>query len=215
MGTVSDSVKEFDPSRYLTKVGSSDYLEVKWRLVWLRDVHPNAKIKTECIKYVPPGTDPDGEMVGFAAFKCTISTDNGAEADGHGSESVADFREYFEKAETKAIGRALAALGFGTQFSSDHEFSAGSTNNRQKIVDSPVANNQSTNQQQQRPSVGSGGSITPRQRSMLEILIKKEGENPADFADTLSVMNVSTASDWIQKLQAGNQPWLEPVGPKV
>ena len=39
----------FDPTRYLTKVNGRDYLEVKWRLVWLRSVHPTARIETELV----------------------------------------------------------------------------------------------------------------------------------------------------------------------
>ena len=36
----------FEPARYLTRVNGSDYLEVKWRLVWLRDQHPDATVET-------------------------------------------------------------------------------------------------------------------------------------------------------------------------
>jgi hypothetical protein len=37
-------------------------------------------------------------------------------ATGYGTEMKADFTDYAERAETRAIGRALALLGFGTQF---------------------------------------------------------------------------------------------------
>jgi len=49
-----------------------------------------------------------------------------------GSDLVGD---YIEKAETKALGRALAALGFGTQFCPDFEFGA----REGRVVDAPVA----------------------------------------------------------------------------
>ncbi len=39
----------------------------------------------------------------------------GAVAVGHGSEAAGDFGDFIEKAETKAIGRALAALGYGIE----------------------------------------------------------------------------------------------------
>ena len=42
---------DFDPSRYLTKVSGSDYLEVKWRLLWLRQTHPDASIETELVTH--------------------------------------------------------------------------------------------------------------------------------------------------------------------
>jgi hypothetical protein len=56
-------------------------------------------------------------------------------ATGHGSETARDFKDYIEKAETKAIGRALAALGFGTQFAPDID--DGSSIGR--VVDAPVS----------------------------------------------------------------------------
>ena len=114
----------FEPSRYLTKVNGNDYLEVKWRLVWLREQHPNARIETELISH-------DGTL---ALFKATVSIPEGGVATGWGSEGPDDFRDYIEKAETKAIGRALAALGFGTQFCPDFDFGAQAG----RVVDAPI-----------------------------------------------------------------------------
>jgi hypothetical protein len=114
----------FDPSRYLTKVGGADYLEVKWRLVWLRQSHPDATIETELVAH-------DGSN---ALFRAKVVIPGGGSATGWGSEAIDDFREYLEKAETKAIGRALAALGFGTQFCPDFDF--GATAGR--VVDAPI-----------------------------------------------------------------------------
>ena len=101
----------FDPSKYLTRVNGSDYLEVKWRLVWLRLRHPDATIETELVDHVDS----------TAIFRAQIAIPGGGSSTGWGSESAGDFRDYLEKAETKAIGRALAALGFGAQFCGDHE----------------------------------------------------------------------------------------------
>lgn len=116
--------KAFDPSRYLTRVNGADYLEVKWRLVWLREQHPDACIETDLVRHSDD----------LALFRAKVTLPNGAEATGWGSESPGDFRDYIEKAETKAIGRALAALGFGTQFCPDFEF--GATAGR--VVDTPI-----------------------------------------------------------------------------
>ena len=116
---------EFDPSRYLTKVSGSDYLEVKWRLVWLRDVHPDAVIDTELVEH-------NGQ---HAVVHARITLPSGAASSGYGSEGLDDFANYIEKAETKALGRALAALGFGTQFCPDFEYGAHAGH----VVDSPVA----------------------------------------------------------------------------
>lgn len=120
----TSSARTFEPGRYLTKVGGADYLEVKWRLVWLREVHPDAVIETELISHV--GQD--------AIFRARVSIPGGGSATGFGSEAYDDFRDYIEKAETKALGRALAALGFGTQFCPDFEFGA----REGRVVDTPV-----------------------------------------------------------------------------
>jgi len=111
----------FRASRYLTKVDGKDYLEVKWRLLWLRTEHPDAVITTELEKY-------EG---GMALFKARITLPSGGEATGWGSETVSDFGDYIEKAETKALGRACAALGYGTQFCDDFDFYG-------RPVDAPV-----------------------------------------------------------------------------
>lgn len=114
----------FEPGRYLTKVNGADYLEVKWRLVWLRNEHPDAKVTTELV-------DHDGNQ---AIVRALVELPTGAVASGYGSEAQNNFHNYIEKAETKAIGRALAALGFGTQFCPDFEFGAA----QGQVVDAPV-----------------------------------------------------------------------------
>ena len=132
----------FDPAKYLVSInGRGQYLEVKWRLLWLRTVHPDAAIETELVRL------QDNEAV----FKARVSLPGGGSATGWGSESVTDFRDFVEKAETKAIGRALAALGFGTQFCHDHEF--GATDGQ--IVDSPVDINAG---RARRPAAAANGS---------------------------------------------------------
>lgn len=119
-----DTQQSFDPSKHLTKVSGSDYLEVKWRLVWLRDRHADAAIDTELVSHSDD----------LAVFRATVTIPGGGSATGWGSEGPNDFRDYIEKAETKAIGRALAALGFGTQFCPDFEFGAAAG----RVVDSPI-----------------------------------------------------------------------------
>lgn len=114
----------FDPAKHLSKVSGCDYLEVKWRLVWLRSVHPEATIETELAEH----------RNNMAVFRAKVTLPSGASATGWGSEGTADFGDYLEKAETKALGRALAALGFGTQFCPDYDFGA----EQQRVVDSPV-----------------------------------------------------------------------------
>jgi hypothetical protein len=53
---------------------------------------------------------------GYARYKATVDDGEGGTATGYGTETQADFGDYCERAETRALGRALAALGIGTQF---------------------------------------------------------------------------------------------------
>lgn len=100
----------FDPKQHLTQVKGQDYLEVKWRIAWFRDAHPEGLITTELVPGPP----------NVAIFRATVSKEiEGALATGYGSCRFDQFDAPFEKAETKAIGRALAALGFGVQFAGD------------------------------------------------------------------------------------------------
>lgn len=123
------SDKAFDPTKYIVKLRQGkEYLEVKWRLLWLRTQHPDAAIETELVSH-----DPQRQM---AIFKARVSLPGGGSATGWGQEEAADFADYLEKAETKALGRALAALGFGTQFTEDFEFADEDGNTR--VVDTPV-----------------------------------------------------------------------------
>jgi hypothetical protein len=53
---------------------------------------------------------------GYARYKATVADGQGGTTTGYGTETAADFADYCERAETRALGRALAALGIGTQF---------------------------------------------------------------------------------------------------
>ena len=122
---MTDTPRLFDPAQHLSLINGNEYLEVKFRLVWLRSDEPDAQINTELLTHTN----------NVATFKATVTLpgDRGS-ATGHGMESAQNFGDYLEKAETKAIGRALAALGFGTQFCQDHDFGAA----QGRVVDAPV-----------------------------------------------------------------------------
>lgn len=119
----AEAAGPFEPHRYLTQISGRDYLEVRWRLLWLRSEHPDAVIETDCKR-------DDGKQ---AVFFSRVTLPSGASATGWGQETKADFGDYLEKAETKSLGRALAALGFGTQFATDLDDGAPS-----RPVDAPV-----------------------------------------------------------------------------
>jgi hypothetical protein len=92
--------------------------------VWFREKYPHGSIITE-------------EMVvdleqGYARFKTTVGDGEGGIATGTGTETRKSFEDFVEKAETRSIGRALAALGIGTQFVGE-ELSEG-----EHVADAPV-----------------------------------------------------------------------------
>ena len=113
----------FNPNEHMMKLKGKDYLQVMWRLVWFREDHPDYGLDTVLLE-----RDED-----HAVFTAKITDEAGRTlCSGHGSESKRDFGDFMEKAETKAVGRALAMLGYGTQFAAD-ELDEG-----ERIVDSPV-----------------------------------------------------------------------------
>lgn len=113
---------EFNPVEHLIKLKGKDYLQVMWRLVWFRQEKPAWCIETKLEQLEN----------NHAVFSAKIYDENGIQkSSGYGSEAVKDFADYIEKAETKAVGRALAMLGYGTQFTEDLD-------EGQRIVDAPV-----------------------------------------------------------------------------
>ena len=114
----------FNPNDHLMDLKGKAYLQVMWRLVWFREDHPLWNIDTKLEHYDPSSN--------HAIFSAKIYDENGVQKSaGYGSESIKDFKDYIEKAETKAIGRALAMLGYGTQFAPELD-------EGERIVDSPV-----------------------------------------------------------------------------
>jgi hypothetical protein len=121
-GTMKESEK-FNPQNYLIKVKGKDYLEVKFRLHWFRQEKALWDIRTEIIKL-----DTDR---GIAVVRADIYDEKGNHrSSGLSMETMKNFQDYLEKAETSATGRALAALGYGTLQSVELD--------EGKIVDSPV-----------------------------------------------------------------------------
>jgi hypothetical protein len=102
--------ERFDPRPHLRELrDGAPYLDVKWRLHWLRSEHPEAVIETQLISL-------DGDT---AVCKATVRIPDGGSATGHASAARGGDADHIEHAETRAIGRALAALGYGAQFTEE------------------------------------------------------------------------------------------------
>jgi len=147
--------RPFNPNEHIIQIKSDqtvrDYLPVQWRLVWFRSLCPQGTIESEIV-HLDLDRDTEEEIFvwnnekrrsekvvkhakGLVIFKATVSDGKGAIATGTKMEKAASFSDWLEKAETGAIGRALAGLGYGTQFTGDELDEA------HRIVDSPVNRN--------------------------------------------------------------------------
>lgn len=134
----------FDPNKYMLKLPKTkkvklqngqvryeqveaDYLPVAPRIAWFRRDHPDWSIITKV-----------EELANKAVvMKATIkNSDRRTIATARKKETEIGFPDYIEKAETGAIGRALAMCGYGTLQAP--EFDEG-----ERIADSPIENNKS------------------------------------------------------------------------
>lgn len=110
----------------LLNLKGKPYLQVAHRLVWFREDHPNGVIKTQILH------QQNDEVIVRAEIFMMTPQGPVPLASAHKMETKAHFPDYIEKAETGAIGRALAMVGYGTQY--EPEFDEGD-----RLADSPIA----------------------------------------------------------------------------
>ena len=130
-----NTVDGFNPAEFTRELMNDDgsmslYLDVKYRMLWFRLHRPNGKIDTEivhvdeksavvCCKLYSDRSDPAEQYLAKSCAQRFIS-----------QEKYGD--RYLEIAETAAIGRVLAAAGYGTQFCGTADMLSGI------IADAPV-----------------------------------------------------------------------------
>lgn len=117
----AESKKAFPYQQYLEKREGAPYLPLKWRLAWLRAEHPQARISTRLVSH----------QDGVAVFKARVELPEGGAATSWGvkahPEGAEDHRDhsshldYVIEAENQALSRALAALGYGTEYAQDFD----------------------------------------------------------------------------------------------
>jgi len=214
----------FNPNEHLMKLkmgqGSSDYLPVQWRLVWYRELCPQGTIDTEELEYdsereveaevyVWNAEKRRSEKVlkhakGYARYRAVVTDGKGGRATGTKSENAANFADYGEKAETGSIGRALAALGYGTQFTGDE------LNEGHRIVDSPVERHNEDSAAQ----ANSNGNHTPTANKPAVVTSQPQNTSDATEQQRASIRKLcehlgqaepvvasfDEAKNWIAKL---------------
>ena len=113
-----------NPADFLINLKGKPYLPVAGRIAIIR-----AENKPYSIKTSPLQIDMEG---GFAVFQAEVWLDGVLLGMGTKQESKRDFADFVEKAETGAIGRALAIAGFGTIYALQ-DFDEG-----ERLADAPV-----------------------------------------------------------------------------
>jgi hypothetical protein len=102
--------RSFDPRPHLRQLANgAPHLDVKWRLHWLRSEHPDAQIDTNLVSV-------EGDVV---ICRVSVRLPDGGSAAAHGAASRSggvSMADLIERAEQRALGRALANLGFGAQY---------------------------------------------------------------------------------------------------
>jgi len=137
--TNQSNISIFDPNRYILKLPKTkkvtldngmvkwektetDYLPVAARIAWFRKDHPLWSIITEV------ELQADKAVVMKATIKDMLGT---VIATARKKETEIGFPDYIEKAETGAIGRALAMCGYGT-------LQAPKSDEQDRLADAPV-----------------------------------------------------------------------------
>jgi hypothetical protein len=140
----TDSVRQingntFDPMKYMLKLPKTkkvklangqvkweqtqaDYLPVAARIAWFRREHPDWSIITKCEQLANKAV----------VMKAVIKNAHGRViATARKKETEVGFPDYIEKAETGAVGRALAMCGYGTLQAPEFDES-------ERLADAPV-----------------------------------------------------------------------------
>lgn len=165
---------------------AKDYLPVAWRLVWFREQCPQGTIETEIVHLDLDRETEEETFVwnsekrrseksvktarGIAVVRAVVRDGKGGIATGTKMEKAASFSDWLEKAETGAIGRALAALGYGTQFAPDLD-------EEHRIVDAPVersGQNEPAPQQQTPRQLSTTASTNPQNKALQDLLNKSK-----------------------------------------
>jgi hypothetical protein len=179
----------------LIDMKGKDYLQVAQRLVWFREELPKWRIETELFRLEEK----------YAIAKATIRNESGdIMATAHKREDAGHFGDFIEKAETGALGRCLAYVGYGTQFCADELDEA------QRIVDAPIESKPAA--KAAKPLVKSVAPVKPAQEVQSE-----SGEYRVTFGvysgKSLDQIGEKTSKGYAQHLTSDAQKRGGNLGP--
>lgn len=151
----------FDHQKHTMQLKGKDYLPVAPRLAWSNDDRDSGRIiplstggalliDTELLYYGPvtvPSKRGDYQTMEAVCRSMVQLLDQNGEtvkrATAHKRETASNFADFVEKAETGSIGRALAAIGYGTiqslEFEEGEKESPIDGEMGPAVVDGPVA----------------------------------------------------------------------------
>jgi hypothetical protein len=187
------------------------YLEVKYRVLMFRERYPHGAILSEEVR-----VDLDK---GYARYRCVVIDGEGGKAIAHGTETAADFPDFAERAETRAVGRALALMGFGTAAAVDAPVA--STNGHQASADESIidANNAFVADDPPPPTTipseadlpCAGQEIALLKPAQLAMLIAKLARRVQDGEGDWVSLLYALESERARRVAAGQRPRPTPV----
>ncbi len=127
---MTPEIEQYLRSQIIRVRGGAEYLPVQARVHWFRTLNPHGRVETEMLFF-----DPNAQI---AVFRASVYNGDGKLlATATKMETAKGFADYLEKAETGAIGRALALAGYGTQFAPELlETDSGPPTEPSQMVDS-------------------------------------------------------------------------------
>ena len=167
----------------LLNLKGKDYLPVAQRLVWFREEKPLWGIETSFL-----ALEAD-----FAIAKAEVKDEAGRViASAHKREDAKHFPDFMEKAETGAIGRALAEVGYGTQFAPELD-------EEDRIVDSP--------QPARRPTLAASRApapaAAPAELSDPGSFVMSIGKNQGKRLDEIDIFQLNS---WLEFMKKAENP---------
>lgn len=113
----------------LVKLKGKDYLQVAHRLMWFNERSERFTIETEFLLLTEDETIAKATVSLFDENRNLVKKTTATKR-----ETKKDFPDHTEKAETGSVGRALAMMGFGTQFA------IADLDEGDRLADAPVVN---------------------------------------------------------------------------